>query len=327
MELLLAKISNNYGLHLSFVERVTKGFLSENYILSDGEKRYFLKKYRFNSDERVREVHLVKKYFADGGIPVISPISDKEGNTFFLFENGYFSLFPFISDKQLERGSLTEKAVVSLGHVLGKIHVLGKDSKLTIKERFKPWDKENALEKIKTIESVIKDKSTPDEFDKMALESIDLKRKLILSSGVRHEDLHLPSDHLIHGDYLDHNVFFGVNDDVSYVFDFEKTDYSPRTYELFRSLTYSFLNGTVLGEDITRAKLYLESYLKIYPTSKDELSRGLRLFYLKSIHGVWVESEHYLKENARVDEFLSNDLQRIKYLSVNYEYLEDNLLR
>lgn len=327
MELLLTKIFDSYGLNLSFTERVTKGFLSENYILSDGEKRYFLKKYRFDSDERVREVHLVKKYFADGGIPVISPISDKEGNTFFLFENRYFSLFPFISDKQLERGSLTEKAVVSLGHMLGKIHILGKDSTLTIKERFKPWDKENALEKIKTIESVIKTKSTPDEFDEMALESMDLKRKLILLSEVRYEDLHLPSDHLIHGDYLDHNVFFGIDDEVSHVFDFEKTDYSPRTYELFRSLMYSFLSGDILDEDVVRAKLYLQSYLEIYPISKDELSRGLRLFYLKSIHGVWVESEHYLKENVRVDEFLLNDLQRIKYLSETYEYLEDNLLK
>jgi len=130
-----------------------------------------------------------------------------------------------------------------------------------------------------------------------------------------------------HGDYLDHNVFFGPNDQVSYVFDFEKTDYSPRTYELFRSLMYSFLSGDILDEDVVRAKLYLQSYLEIYPISKDELSRGLRLFYLKSIHGVWVESEHYLKENVRVDEFLLNDLQRIKYLSENYEYLEDNLLK
>ena len=127
MKLLLAKIFDNYGLDLNLRELVAKGFLSENYILSNGEKRYFLKKYRFDSAERVREVHLAKKYFVDGGIPVISPISDKEGNTFFLFESRYFSLFPFISDRQLERGSLAETAIISLGQMLGRIHVFGKN--------------------------------------------------------------------------------------------------------------------------------------------------------------------------------------------------------
>lgn len=327
MELLLTKIFDNYGLSLGFIEKVEKGFLSENYILSDGENKYFLKKYRFDSNERVREVHLAKKYFADGGIPVILPISDKEENTFFQFENGYFSLFPFISDRQLEKGLLTEKAIISLGQMIGRIHILGKDSSLAIQEIFKPWDKENALEKIKMIELVIQSKTVLDAFDQRVLGSIKEKRKLILANEISYEDLHLPSDHLIHGDYLDHNVFFNVDDEVSYVFDFEKTGYSPRMYELFRSLMYSFLGGNTLDKDIIRAKLYLQSYLKIYPTSRDELSRGLKLFFLKSIHGVWVESEHYLKGNLRVDEFLSNDLQRIKYLSENYKYIEDSLLK
>ena len=177
------------------------------------------------------------------------------------------------------------------------------------------------------IESIIKNKTALDEFDQMALQSVDVKRRLILANEIRYEDLHLPSDHLIHGDYLDHNVFFGHDDQVSYVFDFEKTDYSPRMYELFRSLMYSFLSGDILDEDIARAKLYLRSYLDMYPTSRDELSMGLKLFFLKSIHGIWVESEHYLKNNARVDEFLSSDFQRLKYLSENYEYLESILLK
>lgn len=324
MNELLSKINELYGLQVQYSEKVTKGSLSENHILADKNEKYFLKKYRFDNKERIEEIHSVKKYFVEGGIPVVLPIINKNQETFFLFDRGYFALFTFINEKQLERGFLTNTAVISLGEMLGKIHLLGKNSKLPIKERFKPWNKEKALEKIKAIELEIKKKNELNDFDKLALESIQTKKRLILSNSITYENLNLPSDHLIHGDYLDHNVFFDKNDKVSHVFDFEKTDYSPRMYELFRSLMYSFVSDNFTKEDMGRAKLYLHSYLKIYPASKDEIVRGLKLFYLKSIHSVWVEEEHYLKNNNRVDQFLS--VQRIKYVSEHFQEFEDKIL-
>jgi len=325
MDTLLAKINELYGLCLHSSEEVTKGFLSENHILIQDDAKYFLKRYRFKNKERIEEIHSAKKYFADGGIPVILPIVDKKGTSFFLFDNGYFALFPFVSDKQFDRGTLTSRAIVSLGETLGRIHLLGKNADLPIKEKFKPWNKEEALEKIEAIHFKIKQRPNLTEFDKLASESIETKRHLIQENSIIYEDLDLPSSHLIHGDYLDQNTFFNSNDNVSYVFDFEKTDYSPRTYELFRSLMYSFLSDNVTTEDINKAKLYLNSYFKIYPCIKDELSRGLKLFYSKSIHSVWVENEHYLKGNNRADELLLNDFQRIKYLSEHFEKLESEL--
>ena len=327
MDDLIAKINNLYNLQLQSAEKVKKGFLSENHILHSDDKKYFLKRYRFDKQERIEEVHSAKKYFADGGIPVIIPITNNEGNTFFLFENGYFALFPFVYDIQLERGSLTDTAIISLGEMLGKIHLLGKDSTLPVNERFKAWNTEKALEKVDAIYSEIKKLTDSTEFDRLALQSIETKKKLIQDNTTKYEDLDLPSDHLIHGDYLDHNVFFGPDNKVSFVFDFEKTDYSPRMYELFRSLMYTFLSGDADEQGLEKAKLYLRSYLSIYPTNKDELSKGLRLLYLKSIHGMWVEGEHYLVKSDRVDQFLNDDFQRIKYLSENFEEFQNSLLK
>lgn len=322
---LIQKINELYGLQVHSSEKVTKGFLSENHIIYQNDAKYFLKRYRFDNKERIEEIHSAEKYFADGGIPAILPVFNKEGETFFCFEEAYFAVFPFISDKQLDRGLLTDTAVKSLGETLGKIHLLGKRAKLAIKERFKPWNKKNAIEKIEAIHLEIKKKSNLGDFDILALESIQAKKRLIQSNLTTYEDLNLPSDHLIHGDYLDHNVFFGADDKVSFVFDFEKTDYSPRMYELFRSLAYAFLSNSVADDDIKRAKLYLNSYLAVYPAPADELARGLKLFFLKSIHGLWVEGEHYLKNNDRTDEFLPNDFQRIKYLSENFKDFENKL--
>lgn len=313
---LLAKIKELYGLDIASAEKIDKGFLSENYcVTTEAGTRYFLKKYRFDNSERIKEIHAVKKYFSDGGIPVILPIIHSNGDSFFLFENGYFALFPFISDQQFDRGKLNSVATTSLGEMLGKIHLLGKQAELPMREKFKPWNKADALKKIGLIRQVIDRQSNINDFDHLALESLEIKRKLITNNTLEYENLPPPSDHLIHGDYLDTNVFFGKDGCVSFVFDFEKTDYSPRIYELWRSLMYSFLSGNDIDSSIGRARLYLDAYLKIYPTALDELQRGLDLFYLKAIHSTWVEGEHYLLGNSRADEFLIDDLKRIKYLS------------
>lgn len=88
---------------------------------------------------------------------------------------------------------------------------------------------------------------------------------------------------------------------------------------------YTFLSGDITAQEIGNAKLYMDSYLSIYPTTKDELMRGLKLFYLRSIHGVWVESEHYLNKNNRVDIFLLHDFRRIQYLSNNFKTFQNTL--
>lgn len=326
MDKLLIHINNLYNLELHYLEKVKKGSLSENHILTDGRTKYFLKQYGFDSKDKVEKIHLIKKYFADGGIPIILPIVSKEGDTIFSFENGYYALFPFITDKQLEKSSLVGTAVVSLGEMLGRIHLLGRDAKLPIEERFHPWRKEKSLEKIGLISLKLSKINNLTDFDKLALESIETKRKLIEENPISYEELNLPSNHLIHGDYLDHNVFFRDDNTVSHVFDLEKASYSPRTHELFRSMIYSFLSEEVNKENIDKAKLYLKSYIEVYPTSKEELKKGLKLSYLKSIHGLWTEGEHYLKNNFRADEFLKTDFRRIKYFSQNYEKFEKELL-
>lgn len=323
---LLDYIKEAYNLGLHYSEKVNKGSLSENHILENEDGKYFLKQYRFDNAEKIEEIHAVKKYFASGGIPVILPFRIKDGKTFFSFGNKYYALFPFVSDIQLERGTLHQTAIISLGEMLGKIHLLGKDARLLVKDKFNPWSKEKTLAKIDQINFEISKKTELDDFDKLALKSIDKKRKLVEQSSISYEDLNLPSDHLIHGDFLDHNVFFGLDGKVSYVFDFEKTSYAPRAWEIFRSMMYSFLSDDTSENSIQRAKLYIDSYRKVYSVSNDELSRGLKLYYLKSIHGVWSESEHYLNNNNRADKFLETDFRRLQYLSENLHDFENKLL-
>ncbi len=334
MQNILQKISEYYGLKAVSAEKVTKGFMSENHVIFVGDQnsaqndtqKFFLKKYRFDDKERIEEIHTVKSFFAKGGVPVILPITTKADKTFFEHDGAYYALFPFINEKQLERGSLTDAAVISLGKMLGHIHLLGAKAKLPVQARFnfKLESAEKTLKKIDPILSSINGKPLLDDFDKLALKNIELKKNLIQNGGGV-DGLILPSDHLIHGDYLYHNVFFDEHDNVSHVFDFEKTGYSPRTYELLRSMMYGLVtaDGSL---DIRRMKMYVDAYRSVYPISNDELKKGLRLLRLKSARGFWVESEHYLKDNTRVDGFLKSDFDRVVYLSEHFEELEGALL-
>jgi len=327
MDELLTHINTLYGLKVKNFEKVTRGYLSENYFLFQDDKRYFLKKYRVDDKERIQEIFMSKKFFSDGGIPVILPIMAKDGSYFSFFKGNYFTLFTYVDERQLMRGNLSNTAIISLGEMLGKIHLLGKNATLPISVKFKMWNREKSLQKIDAIESQIKKISTPSLFDKLALENVCLKRRLILENRMNYEDLNLPNDHLIHGDYLDHNVFFGDDDKVVNVFDFEKTCYAPRMYELIRSMMYSFLSEDIQEKNIERAKLYLDSYCKVYPTSKEEISKGLKLFNIKRIGTVWLEGEHYLNDNNRADHFLLDDFQREKYLSEHLADFEQRLLQ
>ena len=290
MKDILIKIKLLYGINVASFERVTKGFLSDNYFITDEKTKYFLKKYRFDNADRIFEIHSVKHFFANGGIPVILPISSLNGTTFFEHDGGYYALFPFIDGKHFESGKLPRSAVESMASMLGKIHLLGKDAKLNVSESFKIENREITLRKIDNILSIINSKNNKDDFDKMALKNIELKRDLLLNSNQTIDQIGLKNDHLIHGDYLDQNLFFDDKDRVKYVFDLEKSNYSLRTFELFRSMFNSIFLFEDTGVDLEKASIYLRSYSAVYPISVDELRKGLQLYFLKIINGFWVES-------------------------------------
>ncbi len=324
---LLNKIQSAYGLTISSSEKVTKGYLSENFILYDSAGRYFLKKYRFTNPRRVSEVHAAKCFFAQGGIPVILPLPCLDARTFFEHAGAYYTLFPFIEGGSFERHRLGDQAIVSFGQTLGKIHLLGKASKLPINDFFKIEADRTIQEKIEKILNLIEAITHPSDFDILALQNLRLKQNLLLENTTSIESLKLPADHLIHGDYLDHNVFFDENDTVQWVFDFEKTGYAPRTYELFRSMAYCILSSDFTATDFKKARLYLKSYREVYPLSDGEIESGLRLYFSKCIHGLWIEGEHYLKGNNRVDHFLAEEHKRIAYLAQNLDTMRDALLK
>lgn len=317
------KLSELYNISATSLEPVAKGYLSINFVAHSPDRKYFLKKYRLDAEDKIKEIHAVKKFFADGGIPVIKPIPTNTGNTYFNYDNGFYTLFPFIDGIQYERNTVSDKAIASLAEMCARIHLKGKENPPHVSDTFKKWNKDASLEKIEKILEVISNIKEKTEFDELALESCLLKKKLIQENTISFEDLGFKYDHLIHGDYLDHNTFFNEKDEIIAVFDFEKADMSPREYEIFRSCMLTFLQGKNPELELKNVTTYLKAYHSVYPLTKQQIKNGLELFFQKQVHGVWVESEHYLKNSTRTDVFLKIEFDRLKYMVENKDNIVD----
>lgn len=327
-EELIAYISEIYNIPTLSEKsgEVTAGTLSVSTVLWNGKDRFFLKQYRDQfTEDRVKDVHHVKQYFSDGGIPVILPLQTRLGSTYFTFGGHMYALFPFINETHLDRSDMPQKAMENMAIMLGKIHLLGKNSSIKINRTFKPWNKQKMLDIAEKIDAIIKGKKSHDDFDTLAKEDIDIKVELVKKNTKVFEDFNIGELHLTHGDYHDHNLFFNDKEDITHVFDFEKTDMSPRCYELIRSMHFTCLDGNITDEKIENAKLYLKAYNTAYPISKDEFSQGMQVYFLKMIHSLWILEEYYLGNNYRPSIFLAKNIDTLKYMQVHLDELTKKL--
>jgi len=320
----LERIEQLYGLNLSFVEKIAGGFLSDNFALTDGTQKYFLKKHRHTDEAQVRGVCLAEQFYAEGGIPVILPIPTRDGGEYFMYEQGFYSLYPFVEGRHIERGMFTKEATVSFGKTLALLHMRGKDSTLPVLEKYAQWNKEKFLAKTGEIEAEIAKNKNP-IFDAMALENLMLKKRLVIENEIRYAELGLTEDHLVHGDYFCDNVFFGDDNQVSHVFDFEKVQYASAPTELFRGMFVSFFSIPT-QDNLELAKLYVDSYLKAYPQPTETVQNALTAAALKQMHSIFIEEEHYLKNSNRMDPLLPSQLALNTYYLLNHKKIGDYLL-
>lgn len=307
---------------IEFVGCVAQGYLSQNAILRNGKTAFFLKQYRMADPERVQEIHRAKFIFAERGIPIILPIPAVSNQSFFECEGRLYALFPFVEGRMIRRSDHSQPALASAGEMLARIHLLSCDAvPQIVREQMRAWDPERFFAGVELIRERLRRIQVPSSFDELALKAIGIKMQIVQQSKTRLEDVGLKNDHLIHGDYHGQNIFFDNADQVKWVFDLEKTELAPRSYELVRSMDFLCFANQYEAQNINDAKTYFRAYTNAYPITLDELLRGVRLYFLKKAHSLWVESEHYLHDNQRVDCFLESEVKMLEYYAEHAEGL------
>lgn len=314
--------------HTTLVEEVRDGYLSRNFILDNRGEKFFLKQYRFDSVEKIAEIHRAKFFFARGGIPVILPLKTLNGEYFFEEAGKFYALFPFVDGRIIPRAERSPHAIESAARMLAKIHLLSKDGfSVIVQDEAKEWDKEKSLEESSRIQEKIDALNTKSDFDYLALHVLEYKRKIVEANTTQYRELGLINDHLIHGDYHGNNIFYDEHDEVRYVFDLEKTKRSPRILEVVRCIDYMCFSGHYDEKRFHDACIFLAAYSGQYSIERDELARGLHAYFLKNSHSLWIEREHYINNNTRVDCFLEQELRFLTYCSKHLDLLTRRLVK
>jgi Ser/Thr protein kinase RdoA (MazF antagonist) len=313
--------------NISSAEKITEGYLSYNHILNTPQEKYFLKQYREEyTEDRVKEVHKIINFFSDKGIPSVTPIENKQGKTYFIFNSHIYTLFPFLNGIVEDRKNITEKPIKSLAKTLAKIHLVSSNGlPLRISSHHGIIDRNVFLDAYPEIIKAIKSKKEKDDFDKLALKVLKLKKFIVDKSKKRTESSVAVNDHLLHGDYHEKNVFFDNDGEVKFIFDWEKTAIGNRLHELVRSMDFVCLDGHYEKENLEKARFYIQTYKELYPFDKVDFINSIEDYYLKNAHSLWIEQTHYLENSNRVDCFLENELALLKYYPKNYKRLIKDL--
>lgn len=325
MELPLTEIKELYGLDLTLVAKIKGGYLSDTFEVTDGSKSFFLKRHRHDVEVQVASVCEVEDFFADGNVPVIGAIPTLSGKKYFDAQGRWFSLYPFINGRNIERGVLSPEASRSLGTTLGILHARGKESTLIAPDKFRVWSRERLLRRAAEVEAEIAKEDPLTEFGALARKNMKLKIDWFLKHEEPYGSLMSGTGSLVHGDYFSDNVFFDDKDQVTHVYDFEKADYTSPLYEVFRCMFVSFFSMPT-EENLQRAKEYLDAYLKVCKVPIEEVRNGLKIAYLKQMSSVWAEEEHYIKHNTRTDPIFPPQCESNQYLVTNQEHIENILL-
>jgi len=308
----------NLEVGIKNITEVTRGYLSKNFIIETASGKYFLKQYRTKDQKRIEDIQAVKQFFYSHGIPVVLPILNKRDERLIKINDDFYSLFPFVSGFHFSEGKVPLQTVESLGEMLGRIHKAGENGYPEIGTSLKSWNKQEFFKNADNLLKTIRTKSEKTNFDHKALQAIQLKKELVEKEGISYENLGNLQRGLIHGDYHNENVFFSENGNVTYVFDFERTTIAPFVYEIVRAIRYSYVTGYGKKGSEKLVKEFIRSYRLNREVSKEELEAGEVIFYQNAIYGLWVEKEHYLKNNPRADSLLSTaeDLINLKCSSL-----------
>lgn len=309
---------------ITYVEPIVQGFLSNNVKVANATNEYFLKRYRFTDPARVAEVHVVKQYFYHHGIPVILPVPTKTNETFIESAGHCYALFPFVHGRTIRRAERSVAALQSAATMLALLHAAGlQPDAPRIHDHMKTWNKNDAIETTNILLKTIARKPSYGPFDELAQRVLRLKHSLVERNDTAFTDLNLRHDCLVHGDYHGNNLFYNESDEVTHVFDWEKTDIAPRVYELIRAMDFMCLAGEYTAATLRWAQQYVRAYRAALPTADEEIRDGVLTYYLKKAHSLWIEKEHYVHGNTRVDGFLAQEEKMLTYYAENWQRVVD----
>lgn len=312
-------LKKNYDIdHIERVQKVNKGFLSNNVFIYTKKDKFFLKQNRSEVVYMLHEIEKAEDFFAQGGFPVLLPIPTKKGKKHVEYNKNYYTLYPFIKEKIIEVGHLTKEHLYNLGKFLAQMHQYSIDHQIEYQDTpgYKDdWDKNKTISKLNEILDIVKEKS--DKNSEIYKKSIDFKKKYIKSNTTTFDKLKIEDFFLVHGDFHSNNIFFNKRKEIVSVFDFEKTKVASIAVEFARAAFLVCFNHSYSANNFRRFAYFWNGYNCERQMTKSFLKKGFIVVVNKLFHSYWFEQEKFIKSNNRLDELYKENYKSLKYFSAH----------
>lgn len=301
------------------------GYMSQNFRVDTDRGPFFLKQYRNRISSVVYEIKCAEEHFADHGLPVITPVHDRFGRPAFWFNGIWYSLFPFAEGHSPAFGGVSDATFVSLGDTLARFHLAGRRLPYLSHHQLRLWNGKGFFMEFVEIEQELLSRREPTELDRRVLGVLRAKASFVERNRLLPNDIPLPFDCLLHGDFIPQNTFVDDRGAVSHVFDLEKTCIGPRAYEAARSVLVSCFDDGWADRNFAQARLFLDAYRSRFPISFEDFYNGVRMYAVNLQHMTWIEARYALFNNSESMPLYERHAKRVETLAGDVRPLCDRI--
>lgn len=309
---------------LSFLREPEKGISTKNVIVSaeDG-KEYFIKRFKKTDSDKIENAEMAAGFISENSdVPVVLPLENDEGQLHFAIGDYKYAVFPYIANTETRPESEAERIIYTknLGEMLGKIHFASKNRAMPEKMRsianWEPDERASSLARYEKISAFLSEKKELDEYDKKAIEFIQLKTALLQKSQfVARED---QPRVVCHGDYHGRNILFDEQWKIIGVCDWDISGLGNPYGEFIRSFNMCVIRRDFehLDEKRIFAKAFFEGYASQcgFDFNVTELDYALEAWYEKLLTSDWPLSDHYYSNHKKTDPSLYSEFEKVIFL-------------
>lgn len=270
------------------------GYMCHNYRVETPEGRFFLKQYRNKISTIVHEIKYAEEFFVEQGLPVILPVRDKFGRTAFWLDGHWLSLFPFIEAHTPTLKDIDERLVADMGALLARFHQVGAQFDEPHFQPIRLWDKRQFHMELVELEQELERREPLTPLTQQMRDLLIKKTSLVMNNRINRNDIPLPYDRLLHGDFIYANLFTGQAKEITHVYDIEKSCIGPRAYEVARSLFINCFDDGWEEKNYRLGRTFLAAYMERLPLPYEEFCLGVKLYLTTLIHMNWIEARYLI---------------------------------
>lgn len=291
------------------------GYMGQNYRIDTQRGVYFLKQYQNRINTIIHEIKTAEQYFASQGLPIILPIRDRYDREAFWLDGNWYSLFPFIDGISPSFGHVSQEQIVALARILAKFHLAGRRFPSRPFQLLRIGNRRKFnMEKVE-LERLLAQKTEHTSLDNRILEVLAKKEVLVHRNTLLPQDIPLPYDCLLHGDFQYLNTFMNELDEVIHVYDLERASMGPSAYEVVRSLILNCFDDGWEEKNFVLGRAYLASYREHAPLTRQEFRHAVELYTYSITHMTWIEARYIVFGIQTQLEIFERHVQRLETLT------------